>query len=482
MNDDYKPADGRGPSVDPRQQANNQNAANKIPVNIGTQPVAAPAARPLANSAQNQATARTQASTPVQRPVQATQARPAQPQLATRPAATAMTARPQSPAQQQTQARSQQPAADYDESIAMSEVTQGPWYRRIASKLSRKQWIIFVSGVILVVGGGVSYALTHSDGSQNSYIPAKQAAAPPKPAEPPYSPLTGVVVAPEDVGRVVTGVMIENSTFARPQSGLSQAGVVFEAIAEYGITRFLALYQEDKPGDMGPVRSARPYYVDWARSFDAPLAHVGGSPDALKKIKAEGVKDLDQMFNSNYYRRISSREAPHNVYTTTNWLNKAELSKGWGGSSFTGFARKKPSEVKVPTTPPTAKSINIAISGPTYNVHYDYDVASNSYKRVMAGTPHKDAANGAQIAPNVVIGLVTAYSLESDGYHSRYQVSGSNTAYVFQEGTVTQVTWKREAGNTQYVFTDAAGKVFKLDPGRTWVTVVGKPTDVTYTP
>src|SRR5262249_15833287 len=135
------------------------------------------------------------------------------------------------------------------------------------------------------------------------------------------STLSGLPVDPAVNQRPVTGVMIENSVQARPQSGLNQAGVVFEAIAEGGITRFLALYQDTTPDNVGPIRSARPYYEQWALGFDAGYAHVGGSPEALNDIKAWGVRDLDQFYNSGSYHRISSREAPHNVYTGITTLN-----------------------------------------------------------------------------------------------------------------------------------------------------------------
>jgi hypothetical protein len=140
------------------------------------------------------------------------------------------------------------------------------------------------------------------------------------------SPLTGVQVPPELAKRPVTGIMIENSIYARPQSGIQDAGVVFEAIAEAGITRFLTLYQDAKPQYIGPVRSLRPYYIDWAGSFDASIAHIGGSPDALKRIR-NGGKDLDQFFNSGSYWRQPTREAPHNVYTSFKLLDRLNRQK-----------------------------------------------------------------------------------------------------------------------------------------------------------
>lgn len=292
------------------------------------------------------------------------------------------------------------------------------------------------------------------------------------------SALSGLPVDPAVNQRTVTGIMVENSMAARPQSGLSQAGVVFEAIAEGGITRFLALYQDNEPENVGPVRSARPYYAQWALGFDAGYAHVGGSPAALRNIKEWGVRDLDQFHNSGAYRRIGSRAAPHNVYTSLSGLNQLEASKGFTTSTFKGFERKKEAASKQPN----AKSINMAISGPVYNTHYDYDPASNSYKRSEGGAAHIDANTNAQISPKVVIALVMSYGYEADGYHSVYGTLGSGTALIFQDGLLTKGTWTKTDNRSQFTFTDAAGKAIGLNPGQTWLTAVKAEANVTFSP
>ncbi len=379
------------------------------------------------------------------------------------------------------------------------------WYRRIANKLtsrlSRKQWLAVAAVLLVLIGGATAYAMTRPDEVQQT---ASNANPKPKPVPPilPVSALTGIEVSAEDAKHIVTGVMIDNSANARPQSGLQQAGVVYEAIAEYGITRFLALYQEAKPANIGPIRSVRPYYADWAKTYDAPIAHVGGSPDALAKIRNENIKDLDQFANAQSYRRISSRFAPHNVYTTMTQLNENAAGKGWTTSKFTSFPRKKDEPRKAETpkakpdasttskkpsaatapTPVVANKINIAISGPTYNVQYDYDAAKNRYLRTMGGAPHVDADSQERIAPRVVIGIVASYGLEPDGLHSVYQTTGRGKAYVFQDGTVNEVTWNRPASGDQYSFVDSTGKQHKLNAGQTWITIVGTLGAVAHTP
>ena len=299
----------------------------------------------------------------------------------------------------------------------------------------------------------------------------------PKPV-PIFSPLTGVAVTKEQSELPVTGIMIENSPDSRPQAGLNEAGVVFEAIAEGGITRFLTLWQESQPDYVGPVRSVRPYYLDWLQGFDAAIAHVGGSAEALAKIRSEGVKDMDQFFNTGPYRRVNNRYAPHNVYTSLPALVDLQKSKGWTKSSFTSFPRK----IEKPSEAPTARSVDIVVSGALYNVHYDYDLASNSYKRVLGGKPHLDERSKAQLSPKVVIAMVIPYSIHADRIHSVYQTLGSGTTYIFQDGNFTQGTWTKTSAKAQIIFNDAAGKPIPLNAGQTWVTATSIANNVTYKP
>jgi len=355
------------------------------------------------------------------------------------------------------------------------------WKERLAGlkdwRPTRKQLIIIIAAVV-VLGGGTAFALTH----HKKPVPVKPvvAAAKPKPKPAPkpiLSPLTGLPVTAEQQARPVTAVMIENSPDARPQSGLNQAGVVFEAIAEGGITRFMALYQESNPAVLGPVRSSRPYYLDWAQGFDAAYAHVGGSPDALQKIKTDGVKDLDQFFNAGAYHRVSTRFAPHNMYTSIDALVSLEATKGWTSSHYTPLPRK---EKETPASAPNATSISMGISGAYYNVHYDYDKATNSYKRSEGGAVHIDNETKQQLSPKVVIALAMPYSLMSDGYHSQYQTIGAGKMLVFQDGTATSGTWSKDSSKDQFVFKDDANQTLALDPGQTWITAVDDIAKVTY--
>lgn len=338
-----------------------------------------------------------------------------------------------------------------------------PWWT-FYKRLSKKQWTIIAAISVLLVGG-ILFALTRDDPPKQ---PVAVKTAPQTEPEPITSPLTGLEVSEADSKRPVTGVMIENSHFARPQSGLREAGVVFEGIAEAGITRFLALYQESKPKDIGPVRSVRPYFLQWSMGFDAPLAHVGGSPEALNNIKKWGARDLDQFFNAAYYHRISSRFAPHNMYTSMSNLDKAKKAHKWTTSKFTGFARKQ----EAPATKATTRLIDFTISSADFNVHYGYDKKNNAYLRSEGGARHIDAKTKKQLTPKVVIALIMPYGVKSDGYHSDYKTIGSGKMLVFQDGKVQKGMWKKTGNKSQFQFLDTSGAVLKLNPGQTWITAL----------
>jgi hypothetical protein len=327
---------------------------------------------------------------------------------------------------------------------------------------------------LVLAGGG--YAIYHFFIKKDAapVVKKTQKVEPTPTAEPLTAKLTGLPISDASINeRPVTAVMIENSPDARPQSGLSQAGVVFEAVAEGGITRFLTLFQDTTPDYLGPVRSVRSYYVQWLMGFDAAVAHVGGSADALALIRSQGVKDLDQFANPGPYHRISGRYAPHNMYTDVAKLRARQIEKGYTSSNYTAFPRKQ--EEKSPA--PTATYIDFNISGALYNAHYDYNPASNSYNRSEGGKPHMDERAG-QLSPKVVVALSMPQG--SRGIYTTYETIGSGEAFVFQDGLVNKVTWHKEANNAQFVFTDANGAPVNFNPGQTWFTVVGGAARVQY--
>lgn len=322
--------------------------------------------------------------------------------------------------------------------------------------------------VLALIAGAITLAIA----MQKPEVKVTQAPkVTPKPVPPKeyYSPLTGLQVKNEAATKMTTtAIMIENSPDARPQSGLKKSGVVYEAIAEGGITRFLVIYQQEKPQLIGPVRSLRPYYVDWLAPYNASVAHVGGSAAALKEIRNGSYRDIDQFFNAGTYWRATDRYAPHNVYTSFERLDALNKAKGFTKSNFTGFTRVDGK----PSSKPNATNVTINVSSPLYNSTYVYNAKTNTYLRSQAGAPHLDREDG-QITPAVVVALrVDMTRIMEDGYRESIKTTGSGEAVIFQNGAAKTVTWKKTNRASQLSFVDADGKDVALVRGQTWITAV----------
>lgn len=343
---------------------------------------------------------------------------------------------------------------------------------------TKKQKIIagIIIAVILVGGAGGVFALTREDTPAPATKQSAPAAAEPAKPTTEASRLTGVQVQPEINKRPVTSIQIENSLEARPQSGLKEAGVIYEAIAEGGITRFNASFLETQPDYIGPVRSVRPYYAALVAPFDPIFVHAGGSADGLAKISQLGLKDLDHGANGAAFQRIGQRAAPHNLYTSTAALDKASQGRGYTSSDVKSLPRK----AEQPGQPITAKAIDLNMSSAQFNVHYDYDPVTNSYLRTMAGKPHTDEPSKTQLAPKTVVALVMNYS--QNGIYSVYQTTGSGKAVIFQDGVATLGTWNKSGDKEQFTFTGDDGKPLSLNAGQTWFTLVKNPGAITYVP
>ncbi len=285
-----------------------------------------------------------------------------------------------------------------------------------------------------------------------------------------YSLLTGEQVADQAaITQPVTAIMMENSPDARPQSGLKEAEVVYEAVAEGGITRFLAVYQQHKPQLIGPVRSLRPYYLDWATPYDGSIAHVGGSKNALDTVRNGNYRDIDQFFNAGSYWRATDRYAPHNVYTNFAKLDALNAAKGYTTSNPQPFERADDSKQQ-PVQDGT--QVDLTISSPLYNSSYAYDASTKLYARSEGGAPHLDREAG-QIQARVVIALrVNMSTVFEDGYRESITTVGSGNAMIFQNGHAIQATWAKDSPTSQLKFTDAAGQPVKLARGTTWISAI----------
>jgi hypothetical protein len=285
----------------------------------------------------------------------------------------------------------------------------------------------------------------------------------PQPPQKFYSQLTGNEVSEDIANRPILGVMVENSESARPQTGLDSAGIVFEAVTEGGITRYLALYQEDMPKEIGPVRSVRPHFVGWLYGFDAAVAHVGGSFKALQMVDSLHVKTLTQFKYTEPYRRISERAAPHNVYASMKALRDLQAELKHQKGQFSDIPRSDDAPVETPD----AKNISLDFSSPSFAVEFRYNKATNSYKRFLAGVPHIDTATNKQITVKNLV-VIKVKGTNSD----TIKTVGNGEAWVFKDGSFKKVRWEKSSHEQRIKFVDELGNEVPLNRGDTWISAL----------
>lgn len=273
-------------------------------------------------------------------------------------------------------------------------------------------------------------------------------------------------------------VMIENHTDARPQSGLSKANLVFEAEAEGSITRFLAVFADGRDiKEIGPVRSARPYYIDWADELSAVYVHCGGSPEALQKIARKEVIDLNEFYYASYFWRDQLRLAPHNLYTSTEKLGNFIKANNLENKGLETWKYKDDLKLEERTESPELIKINYKL--PDFVIEWKYDRVHNEYLRYMAGKPHQDK-DGSQIkAKNIIIQKVSAKVIDDQARLDMENV-GKGSGAVCLDGKCREITWIKKDIKSRTKFYLSAEEEMEFNAGTTWVEVVSPVTETIY--
>jgi hypothetical protein len=267
-------------------------------------------------------------------------------------------------------------------------------------------------------------------------------------------------------------IMIENQADARPQTGLPRADVVYEALAEGGITRFIAVFLSGDAPVVGPVRSLRHYFAFLAADYGADLVHIGASPEGFTWRDAMNMGHLDESAGDPGVWRIRSRPPPHNAYTDTAADRGFLLDRGRQRNRSWGPLRFSP---EAPHGEEAAEHITLAFRPWSYRVAYQWDASALRYLRFMEGGAHRDAATGEQIAPATVVvqyALVEAIPNDPKLRLDVNLVGGSGQLEVFSNGTRREGTWRKVAPRSSTIWLDDQGNPLVIPPGPVWVEVV----------
>lgn len=298
------------------------------------------------------------------------------------------------------------------------------------------------------------------------------------------APFTGVTLEKAPTMRPVI-VTINNHPKARPQSGIGKADIIYEMIAEANVTRLLAVYQSELPENIGPVRSARDYFIELSKGLDAFYVAHGYSPDAKKLLSSGAIDNINGMqYDGSLFIRSTDRVAPHNSYISADHVKegaeKVKVSlKMTKKYPFTFYESVEDAKMGEP-----ANKIDIRYgSNEQFHNQYLYVPETKQYKRLAGGVVTTDLLTKKEVQlSNVLFFEIPHKTIDSEGRQQLNLASGGK-AYIFQAGVMKQIEWKNEMG---VLVPMENGKPAPLVPGQTWIHFV--PTDpgltslVTYTP
>ena len=297
------------------------------------------------------------------------------------------------------------------------------------------------------------------------------------------APLDGILVTAQAAAQHPIAVMIDDLSPARPQSGFNSASVVWQAPAEGGIPRYMLVFQETIPKLVGPVRSARYYYIAWAAELQAVYAHAGGSPQALQTLRSKGsgqlVYNADEFRSGNSFWRVNTKSPPHNLYTDGKHLRGIAKSVGAKDKAISAPWSFKPDLAR--QLRPRGGRIEFGYSA--NHIRYDYDWRTNTYVRSVTGEKRQvDAADGSPVAPKNVVVMLMKFGPLNDGSHKKRleaDVVGQGTAWIATNGTTIKGTWRKAALTKPTKFYDNRGKEVVLTVGQTFVNVLQTGSKVT---
>jgi len=308
----------------------------------------------------------------------------------------------------------------------------------------------------------------------------------PTPATEGVSALTGETIPIERADRLPIAVLIDDNRIARPQSGFNGASIVYQAPADGGETRYLFVYGDTDSADIGPVRSGRIYFAEWASELRAAIAHYGGDRKTRAWLKANHGKvvwSIDGIvLGRPTFHRISSRRAPHNAYTSTAALRTNILARGAEDALAEDAYRRL--FVDPSAEADRAASQTIRIPYRTGVVAYAYDREANLYLRSIDGRAQKDPTDDRRVTTRNVVILFQRFYIDTkiEPGHARPVVEsvGQGRAWVFSEGRLIQGTWRKAGPTRPTILYDADGAEIPLVRGRTFYQSVPLTTKVTH--
>jgi hypothetical protein len=302
------------------------------------------------------------------------------------------------------------------------------------------------------------------------------------------NPFTGIETKTDISMLRPYAVMLNNIEDALPQWGQSQADIIYEVLAEGGITRMVAVYQDIGAvvGEIGSVRSTRPYFLDIVQGLDAVMLHCGGSTEAYEQIPIRGVDDIDGIYNYTVFYRSAARIAAgysteHTLFTSGDNLRKFLLSDtSIRRNHETGYSYKMSFGSSSAVGGNSANLLTVDFSDYKDTV-FAYNQADGRYYVSQFGDDYQDGNSGKQVSMKNVLVLETACTASGDSYgHIAVNLVGSGSGYYLCDGKYIEITWSKDSYSSQFIYKLKNGQDLVFSPGTTYINIVNDDCDVTF--
>lgn len=336
-----------------------------------------------------------------------------------------------------------------------------------------KKWLLGTFAAIMVISGCSQEKNTVED------QPKKQVEDIVKDEQEPgfQSPLTGEKTAVEPNARAVA-VVVNNHPAARPQSGLYKADLVYEVLAEGNVTRFLAIFESEQPERIGPVRSARDYFLTLAKGYDSLFIAHGYSPDAKGMLDSGYIDHLNGIqYDGTLFKRADFRKAPHNSYITFDNIKKGAENSGYQlNGSPEGF-RFLAEEQLENLSGEEANRIQVSYGHSNFDIQYEYDGEASKYHRYSTGEDTVDLETNEPILLDNILIVEMDHEVIDNAGRKAIDLTSGGRGYLLQKGIRNEVTWENVDGR---ILPFINGEEAEFVPGKTWINIVPSLDGVTF--
>ena len=360
--------------------------------------------------------------------------------------------------------------------------------------MEKKQIAILVVVALLIIGLGVGCALYFTNGGKTDGQVVAEA-----PTDNVVKTEKKVTKTDESEFKIFSSsnnrpiaYMIDNNKNAQPQSNINKAFVVYEIIVEGNETRLMAIFKDIDEGKVGPIRSSRHYFLDYAMEYDAIYAHLGLSPKAGEDMASFGISAINGQFfddgkdrhDGSIYWRDKSRKAPHNAYTSLETIPIAAKQYGYPFQTNTGTPLKySHEEVKLDQEGSfEAAQVSIPYGG-GHVVKYVYNEETGRYTRYSKGVKQTDRETGEDATTkNLIITFAKNFNLPDTENKGRQDVitTGTLDGYYLTNGRAIKIKCTKDTRRSQTKYTDLNGNEIKINDGNTWINVCPIDADVTF--